>query len=121
MLEDCGGLIGATAVAHRFAVLVGEVEVFEAAEAGGVASRVGTTPAPPEAAPAAAAEERTTALMDIACKQETGLVRIWNEAEAAVQRTLIQQNATAFDGVLTERRRMLGEADAVLARPAPGP
>ncbi|MEU1290639.1 hypothetical protein [Kitasatospora sp. NPDC005856] len=66
-------------------------------------------------------EERATALTDVACKQETGLVRIWNEAEATVQRTLIQQNSIAFEGVLTERRRMLGEADAVLARPEPGP
>ncbi|MFJ7279421.1 hypothetical protein [Kitasatospora sp. NPDC098663] len=69
----------------------------------------------------ATGEERTTALADVACKQETGLVRIWNEAETAVQRTLIQQNATAFDGVLAERRRMLSEADAVLDRTEPGP
>ncbi|MEV7358408.1 hypothetical protein [Kitasatospora sp. NPDC091276] len=69
----------------------------------------------------ATGEERTTALADVACKQETGLVRIWNEAETTVQRTLIQQNATAFDGVLAERRRMLSEADAVLGRPEPGP
>ncbi|MFE6049133.1 hypothetical protein ACFQ6N_00065 [Kitasatospora sp. NPDC056446] len=69
----------------------------------------------------ATGEERTTALTDVACKQETGLVRIWNDAEAAVQRTLIRQNATAFDAVLAERHRMLDEADTVLTQPAPGP
>ncbi|MFF2951508.1 hypothetical protein ACFVVU_09230, partial [Kitasatospora sp. NPDC057965] len=67
-------------------------------------------------------EERTTALTDVACKQQTRLVRIWNEAEAAIQRSLIQQNTTAFDNVLAERRRMLSEADTVLAEgPASGP
>ncbi|MGW1178990.1 hypothetical protein ACWD4P_35315 [Kitasatospora sp. NPDC002543] len=65
-------------------------------------------------------EERKTALADVACKQQTDLVRIWNEAEAAVQRDLIRQNAATFDGVLAERHRMLDEADAVLAHPEPG-
>ncbi|MFF4922363.1 hypothetical protein ACFY4B_17420 [Kitasatospora sp. NPDC001261] len=67
-------------------------------------------------------EERTTAITDVVCKQQTRLVRIWNEAEAAIQRTLIQQNTTAFDNVLAERRRMLSEADTLLAEgPASGP
>lgn len=59
-------------------------------------------------------EERTTALADVACKQKTGLVQVWSKAEAAIQRTLIQQNAAALDGVLAERRHMLRKADAVL-------
>ncbi len=66
-------------------------------------------------------QERRTALADVACKQQTRLVLIWNEAEAAIQRILIQENATAFDDVLAERRRMLSEADIVLAQPEPGP
>lgn len=63
--------------------------------------------------PRPTAEEKRTALADVACKRQTDLINIWSTTETAVQKDLIAKRRSALDAVLGDRDRMLARADAV--------
>ncbi|MFJ5777718.1 hypothetical protein [Streptomyces sp. NPDC093094] len=60
------------------------------------------------------AHERTVAVADIACKQRTGLVDTWRDAEAALQRSLIGRHRAELDSARAEAARLITRADRIV-------
>jgi len=60
------------------------------------------------------AAETATAKADVACKQQTNLVGVWFAVESALQRTLIDRDATALDLAVQATKAQLAAARAAL-------
>ncbi|CAL9576953.1 hypothetical protein SUDANB130_04948 [Streptomyces sp. enrichment culture] len=61
------------------------------------------------------AEEKKTAVADVRCKETTGLLNVWFNAESAIQRAHIQANAKALQGLREAHREKAAEARRILA------
>ena len=63
----------------------------------------------------ATAREITAALTDIDCKTRTNLVRIWFDAESAIEQKMITKNATAVAAAEAAAHSQLARARAILS------
>ncbi|MEV6053571.1 hypothetical protein [Streptomyces sp. NPDC052107] len=61
-------------------------------------------------------KERTTAVADISCKQETHLLDIWFTAESGIQKTMIREHRAALEGLKKDHAANVDTARAVVAR-----
>ncbi|MGW0806694.1 hypothetical protein [Nonomuraea sp. NPDC002799] len=64
--------------------------------------------------PGAAKTETATAVADVACKKETGLVEVWRRAEEKLQSAALKQHPADFDQVRQALQRERTEATRVL-------
>ncbi|NEB04668.1 hypothetical protein [Streptomyces sp. SID13726] len=58
--------------------------------------------------------EISVATTDIACKESTGLVKIWSSRETAIQDSLIAKNQTDLKRLAVSHRKVVSEARSVL-------
>ncbi|MFE0673557.1 hypothetical protein [Streptomyces sp. NPDC058867] len=61
------------------------------------------------------AEEKATAVADVRCKKETGLLDTWFEAESALQQADIDRNAEALEELLAAHGRKVEAARRIVA------
>ncbi|GAB2743987.1 hypothetical protein [Amycolatopsis magusensis] len=64
--------------------------------------------------PAPSPEEVRAAQVDVGCKQSTGLVRTWYEAETALQRQVVERERTRFDEFEAANQARVANAHRVL-------
>ncbi|MBQ0984352.1 hypothetical protein KBZ10_07430 [Streptomyces sp. F63] len=60
----------------------------------------------------ATAESIRMALDDIACKEKTGLVKVWFDEESKIQRRQINDNKARLDAAKASKKAVLAKADA---------
>ncbi|MFI6396470.1 hypothetical protein ACIBI5_54205, partial [Nonomuraea sp. NPDC050540] len=65
------------------------------------------------------AQEIRTARADVRCKENTGLVDVWAEAESRIQRRAIRTHPTEFHAFKAVKARQLDVARDIIARRAP--
>jgi hypothetical protein len=60
--------------------------------------------------------EVSTALADVRCKQNTGMVSVWLKVDAGYERQLIEQNAAALAQVEQATQEMIRRAEKIIVR-----
>lgn len=60
------------------------------------------------------AEEKETAVTDVGCKEETGLLDIWFRAETEIQNAGIKENSKALDKLRTAHREKVDAARRII-------
>ncbi|MFI1485828.1 hypothetical protein [Streptomyces sp. NPDC020747] len=60
------------------------------------------------------AKETKTAIADVRCKEETGLLGIWFKAESRIQKADIERNAKALEGLRTAHHRKVEAARRIV-------
>ncbi|MCT9083337.1 hypothetical protein [Streptomyces fulvoviolaceus] len=61
------------------------------------------------------ANEKKTAVADVSCKERTGLLEVWFDAESAIQREMIKTDAKALKKLGELHRKKLSAARKILA------
>ncbi|MFI6207358.1 hypothetical protein ACIBAI_13275 [Streptomyces sp. NPDC051041] len=66
--------------------------------------------------PPASADEKRTAVADVACKERTGLVAVWHRVESAIERSLMAEHPDELAAARADRETRLANARRVNAR-----